>query len=65
MQIIDNPNQLAPLLVLIPLHFAKASSTHLILFASLILIRPYPTQNYCNAAFSVIITILLILKNFH
>lgn len=63
MQIVDQSSQLVPLLALIPLYFAKATPIHLLLFSVLIIIRPNIIQNYCNAAISIILTIILILIN--
>jgi hypothetical protein len=54
-----------PLLVLLPLALATASPSHLALLTFLMLLRPTTTQNYCNAAVSLLLTPLLLLLNLH
>jgi len=64
MEIIDNQSQLVPLILIIPLFFIEeVTPLHLLLLKIIIIIRPNIIQNYCNAAISIILTIILILIN--
>lgn len=52
-----------PLVVLLPLSLAETATAHLALLALQLLLRPSTTQNYCNAAASILLTPLLLLQN--
>ena len=54
-----------PLLLLLPLQLASASLPHLVLLAFNLLLRPNTTQNYCNAAASLLVSPLILLLNFY
>ena len=54
-----------PLLLLLPLQLASASLPHLVLLAFSLLLRPNTTQNYCNAAASLLVSPLILLLNFY
>lgn len=57
------PLHFLPLLSLLPLALASASPLHLFLLALLLLFRPAPSQNYCNAIASLFLSVLLVLDN--
>jgi hypothetical protein len=57
------PTHYLPLLALVPLTFSGSSVAHLSLVGLQVLLRPSTTQNYCNAALSVMLTPLLLLLN--
>jgi hypothetical protein len=66
MQIIPpQPVQFLPLLAVLPLALASAPPLHLFLLSTLLLLRPSPTENYCNAIVSVLLCILLGIDNLH
>ena len=54
-----------PLASLFILNLAQPSVPHTVLFAFLLLLRPSTTQNYCNAAVSIIICPLILLLNIY
>ncbi len=54
-----------PLLALLPLQLASASLPHLLLLALNLLLRPNTTQDYCNAATSILLTPLILLLNLY
>jgi hypothetical protein len=54
-----------PLTVLLPLQLAGVSSLHLLLLAFILLLVPNTTQNYCNAAASILVTPLILLINLY
>lgn len=64
MQIVPpQPLHFLPLLALLPLALAQAHPLHLFLFALLLLFRPAPSQNYCNAIASLLLCMLIGLDN--
>ena len=66
MQILHpQPLHYTPLLSLFFLNLSGASLPHLSLLALQLLLRPTPTQNYCNAAISLLVTPLLLLLNLY
>ena len=66
MQLIPpQPVNYLPLLSILPLAFCDTPPTHIFLFATLLLIRPNATENYCNAIVSVLISLFLLLHNFY
>ena len=54
-----------PLTGLFVLALAGGSTSHLVLLSLLILLKPTTTQNYCNAAVSLILVPLVLLLNIH
>ena len=54
-----------PLLILIPLQLVGISLPHLLLVALVLLLIPNTTQNYCNAAVSVLVIPLILLMNLY
>jgi hypothetical protein len=61
----SQPTHYLPLLSIFLLNMAGASLSHQSLLAFQLLLRPTTTQNYCNAAVSIVLTPLLILLNLH
>jgi len=61
----SQPTHYLPLLSLFFLNMAGASLSHQCLLAFQLLLRPSITQNYCNAAVSIILTPLILLFNLH
>lgn len=57
------PTHYLPLSILFLLRLADTSATHLSLLALQLLLRPNTTQNYCNAAVSLLLTPLIFLLN--
>lgn len=57
------PLHYLPLLAIFALNLAGASLSHLVLMVLLVLLRPTTTQNYCNAAVSILSIPLLLLFN--
>jgi len=58
-------NHYFPLLLLLPMQLASASLPHLLLLAFNLLLRPNTTQNYCNAAVSLLLTPLILMLNLY
>lgn len=58
-------NHYLPLVVLLPLQLAGLSLAHLALLGFLLLLRPNTTQNYCNAAVSILIVPIILLLNIY
>jgi hypothetical protein len=66
MQVVPpQPVQFLPLLALPPLALAGCPPLHLFLLALLLLLRPAPSENYCNALVSVLLCVLLGVDNLH
>ena len=57
------PTHYLPLASLLIFNLAQPSLSHLSLLAFLLLLRPTTTQNYCNAAVSILLTPILLLYN--
>ena len=58
----SQPSHYLPL-ALLPFIASIVTVPHCLLLSLLILLRPHTTQNYCNAAASLFLSILLLLLN--
>lgn len=57
------PNHYLPLMVLFLFSVSGSSLAHMSLLALQLLLRPNTTQNYCNAAMSMVVAPLVLLLN--
>ena len=58
-------NHYLPLASIFVLNLAGPSVAHLTVFGFLLLLRPTTTQNYCNAAVSLLLCPLILLYNIY